>query len=66
MQTPLMATRAGRPEHAPESEMVIVDVRDPEIVVLKLDDGEEITFDRVELCAALGNPQDDAARLEAA
>jgi len=51
--TYLMATRAGRPEHTPEAEPVLVDTRTPGVVVLRLDDGEEITLDSVELLAAI-------------
>lgn len=52
MQTHLMALRAHRREHTPEAEPVIVDTQ-AEVVVLRLDDGEEITMDRCELRAAL-------------
>lgn len=51
--TPLMATRAGLPEHTPEAEQVLVDTDTPDVVVLHLDDGEEITLDRSELLSAL-------------
>lgn len=51
-QTPLMVTRAGRPEHTPEAEPVIVDTDSPDVIVLRLDDGETIEFDRLELVAA--------------
>lgn len=51
--TSLMATRAGRPEHTPEAEPVLVDTSTPGLVLLTLDDGEEITFDRSELLSAL-------------
>ncbi len=64
MQTHLMATRAGRPEHTPEAEPVLVET-DGELVVLALDDGERIEFDRRELLSALGFgralPQAEAA-----
>lgn len=53
-RTPLMATRAGRPEHTPEAEPVVVDTDDAGVVRLQLDDGDEITLDRRELLAALG------------
>ena len=49
-QTPLMATRAGRA--APEAEPVIVDTDIPDVIVLRLDDGDTIEFDRRELLAA--------------
>jgi len=51
-QTPLMVTRAGRAEHTPEAEPVIVDTDTPNVIVLRLDDGETIVFDRRELVAA--------------
>lgn len=44
----IMAVRAGRPEHAPESEPVLVS-SDGQEVVLTLDDGEQLTFNRREL-----------------
>jgi hypothetical protein len=50
----LMALRAGRPEHSPESEGVIVDTDADGSVVLELDDGERIEIDARELRAALG------------
>lgn len=50
--TPLMATRSGLSERTPEAEPVIVDTDTPNIVVLRLDDGETIEFDRRELLAA--------------
>ena len=53
-RTPLMAMRAGRPEHTPEAEPVVVDTDDANVVRLQLDDGDEITLDRRELLAALG------------
>ncbi len=52
MRTPLMALRAGRPEHTPESEPVLVDTQG-DVVRLLLDDGEVIDFDRTELLNAL-------------
>lgn len=56
-ETHLMATRAGRAEHTPEAEPVIVETTDG-VVRLVLDDGEAIDFDRQELLAAL---DDEAA-----
>lgn len=52
MRTPLMALRAGRREHAPEAEPVVVEA-DGDTVRLELDDGEVIDFDRTELLNAL-------------
>lgn len=57
MQTPITILRAGRPEHTPEAEPLIVDTDDGATVRLVLDDGDELVFDRVELLAALGVPQ---------
>lgn len=51
--TLLMALRAGRPEHTPEAEPVLVSVRG-ESVVLELDDGERIEVDHAELIASIG------------
>lgn len=48
----VMATRAGRPEHTPEAEPVLVAHTSHE-VILVLDDGDELRFDRSELCRAL-------------
>ena len=48
-----MATRAGRPEHTPEAEPVVIDTDRPGAVVLHLDDGETLEFDAGELRAAL-------------
>lgn len=56
-RTPLMALRAGRPEHTPESEPVLVEATDDEVTLI-LDDGERLTLDRRELIAAA---QADAA-----
>lgn len=50
--TLLMATRAGRPEHTPEAEPVLVAQTSTE-VVLVLDDGDELRFDLRELRKAL-------------
>lgn len=51
-ETYLMVTRAGRREHTPEAEPVLVQA-DDDTVLLGLDDGETIEFDRSELLAAL-------------
>lgn len=51
--TLLMVLRAGRPEHTPEAEPLIVS-RIGESVVLELDDGERIEVDHAELLAAIG------------
>jgi hypothetical protein len=48
----LTILRAGRPEHTPEAEGVLV-VCDGSSVHLELDDGDVLTFDRVELLRAL-------------
>ena len=48
----LMALRAGRVEHTPEAEPVLVAL-EAERVVLVLDDGERLEFDERELLAAL-------------
>lgn len=45
--------RAGRAEHTPEREEVLV-VVDGGLATLVLDDGEELRFSRAELRAALG------------
>lgn len=50
----LTALRAGRPEHTPEAEGVVV-LSQGASVVLVLDDDERITFDREELLHALEN-----------
>ena len=52
----VMALRAGRPEHTPEAEPVLVS-RDGESVVLELDDGERLELDAAELRAAIDAPQ---------
>jgi hypothetical protein len=49
----ITALRAGRPEHTPEAEMVLVTV-DGATVTLTLDDGETLAFDAAELAAAQG------------
>ena len=51
----VMALRAGRPEHTPEAEPVLVS-RDGESVVLELDDGERLELDALELRAAIEEP----------
>lgn len=51
-ETLVMALRAGRAEHTPESEPVTIE-GDGQVVRLELDDGETIEFDREELLAAL-------------
>lgn len=56
----LTILRAGRPEHTPEAEGVVI-VRDGVNVHLELDDGEVLTFDRVELLNALTEPDADVA-----
>jgi len=63
METPmlLVATRVGRRERSAHNEEVLVDTHMPGAVVLCLEDGECMTFDRVELLAAL-----DVGRWEAA
>jgi len=63
--TLICALRAGRPEHSPESEPVLIETVG-EAVVFVLDDGERLEFDRVELRSALGIPAADAGRLRAA
>lgn len=50
-ETHLMATRAGRAEHTPEAEPVIVETTG-DVIRLVLDDGDVIEFDRGELLAA--------------
>lgn len=54
MQTHLMAMRAGRPEHTPEAEPLLVDTDHDGVVRLVLDDGDTLDIDRVELLAACG------------
>lgn len=64
--TLICALRAGRPEHPPESEPVLIETVG-EAVVLVLDDGERLEFDRVELLSALGTViAGDMGRLRAA
>lgn len=55
MESVVTALRAGRPEHTPESEAVLVALTGT-TVTLTLDDGETLAFDVVELRAALGEP----------
>lgn len=57
----VMALRAGRAEHTPESEPVVVDTDDPRVVALTLDDGERLELDATELRAALAAPREEAA-----
>lgn len=54
MSEPILITcdRAGRREHSPEAEPVLVAV-DGDAVTLTLDDGEMLEFDASELRAAL-------------
>lgn len=60
------ALRAGRPEHTPEAEPVLIETVG-EAVVFVLDDGERLEFDRVELLSALGaEVAGDMGRLRAA
>lgn len=58
-ETHLMATRAGRAEHTPEAEPVLVEATG-DVVRLVLDDGEVIEFDRRELLAAAGTEAEAA------
>lgn len=53
----VMVLRAGRPEHAPESEPVVIDVSGDGGAELWLDDGERLIFDAAELRAALEAPR---------
>lgn len=55
----IMATRAGRPEHTPEAEPVLVAQTSSE-VILVLDDGEELRFDQAELRQAMSPASGDA------
>jgi hypothetical protein len=52
MEHVITALRAGRPEHTPEAEPIVVAV-DGATATLTLDDGETLAFDAVELRAAL-------------
>ena len=64
--TLICALRAGRPEHTPESEPVLIETVGA-AVVFALDDGERLEFDRVELLSALGLAiAGDMGRLRAA
>jgi hypothetical protein len=49
----IMALRAGRPEHSPEAEPVIVDTDFEGAVVIELDDGERLEFAASEIRSAL-------------
>lgn len=51
----ITALRAGRAEHTPEAEPVLVEV-DETTATLTLDDGETLRFDVVELRTALTGP----------
>jgi hypothetical protein len=51
-ETLIMATRAGRPEHTPEAEPVLVELAG-DTVVLTLDDGDRLELDASELRAAI-------------
>lgn len=65
----LMATRAGRPEHTPEAEPVLIELQG-NAVTITLDDGEALTLDAAELLAAVagsarGRLMSDLLSLEA-
>ena len=45
--------RADRPEHTPEAEAAVVDMETPGVLVLRLDDGLELTMDPSELLSAV-------------
>lgn len=47
----LMALRRGRPEHSAEAEPVLVAWTSAQVILL-LDDGEELRFDRTEFEAS--------------
>lgn len=55
MDTLLMVTRSGRPEHTPEAEPIVV-VVEGDTCRLLLDDGEEIVCSASELHAATARP----------
>jgi hypothetical protein len=61
MKTSLMALRAGRPEHTPEAEPVLVDTDTPGVVRLVLDDGDVVELDATELLLAVASTQRQAA-----
>lgn len=62
----ITALRAGRPEHTPEAEGVLV-ASDGSACTLTLDDGETLTFDVAELLSAvMGEARHDAGLHEAA
>jgi hypothetical protein len=46
-----MATRQGRPEHTPEAEPVLIAWTEHQLILV-LDDGEELRFDRTEFEAS--------------
>lgn len=50
--TVIVALRAGRPEHTPEAEAVMVEHAGDHVVLI-LDDGERLEFDAVELRTAI-------------
>jgi hypothetical protein len=61
MKTSLMALRAGRAEHTPEAEPVLIDTDTPGVVRLVLDDGDVVELDATELRAAVEPPREAAA-----
>jgi hypothetical protein len=61
MKTSLMALRAGRPEHTPEAEPVLIDTDTPGVVRLVLDDGDVVELDAIELRAAMRPTRTQAA-----
>jgi hypothetical protein len=61
MKTSLMALRAGRAEHTPEAEPVLVDTDTPGVVRLVLDDGDVVELDATELLLAVASTQRQAA-----
>lgn len=68
MRTLLMASYAGRPEHTPEAEPVIVDTDAPRVVRLELHSGDVVELDRVELVKAIetADPSAESPRARAA
>jgi hypothetical protein len=48
----LTALRAGRPEHTPEVEPVLIALHGEQFVLI-LDDGERLSFDALEFCTAV-------------
>lgn len=62
----ICALRAGRPEHTPEAEPVLIETVG-DAIRLTLDDAEILEFDRVELLSALAMAiAGDMGRLRAA